>query len=289
MTPNNTSSAAIFLQQQQPNVTPSEILFLDFAQFLLDSAGISDLPIPLDHLRKHLNLTRHAHPLPQNRGFLLGDTIFINADDHETVQRFTEAHEIMETLVTELRPLVPTPARLLFDRDKENWCERGAAELLMPGKLFYPLIKQQSVSLQTARQITQLCQTSLTATIRRMLDSDVSSCIFALLQEGHKKKQVVPSRMGQEVLWGEPSDWDPPAELRVMRHWKSPQTKTLLIKNESFARTSNAYEVFHSGIPGETKIAQEYLDLEKIKGTYTTEAMLVTINGIPTVMILIHL
>lgn len=288
MTPNNISSAASFLDQQ-PDFKPSDILFRNFARYLLESTGISQLPGSLDLIRKRHNLNRHDRTLPQSRGFLLGDTIFINSEDPDSVKRFTEAHEIMETLVIAIRPEIPAHSRLKFERDKEKWCEGGAAELLMPDELFFPLVKKQGINLDSSRQIAGVCQTSLTATIRRMLDSNLSPCIFALLQEGYKKHQIVPTRNGQGVLWGNSSDWDPPAELRVLRYWKSPQVKTILIKNESFSHDNLAYQVFQSGIIGKVKTGQEILELEKIQGTYLTEAMLVTIENTASVMSLIHL
>jgi len=288
VTPNNTPSAEMFLQQQE--VLPSEALFLDYAHYLLDLAGITQLPVRLDLVRAQLNLKRHAGPLSVNRGFLHdGKVIFINSDDPDTVQRFTEAHEIMETLVKALRPNIPSHQRMKFDQDKESWCERGAAELLMPSNLFFPIIQKEGISLKVARQMASLCQTSLTAAVRRMLDSDLAACIFAILQEGYKKHQLVPSQTGQESLWGKPSDWDPPAELRVWKHWKSPQVKNGLVRNESFSRESVAYRVFQAGSAGEVLVDQEYLDLARIKGTVHSEAMLIKINGAPAVMTLIHL
>lgn len=154
MTPNNTPSAEMFLQQQEG--LPSEALFLDYAHYLLDLAGITQLPVRLDLVRAQLNLKRHAGPLSVNRGFLHdGKVIFINSDDPDTVQRFTEAHEIMETLVTALRPNIPSDQRMKFNQDKESWCERGAAELLMPSNLFFPIIQKEGISLKVARQIAK--------------------------------------------------------------------------------------------------------------------------------------
>jgi hypothetical protein len=284
----NIPSAASFLDQQS-DVNPSAILFREFARYLLVSTVISQLPVSLDLIRKRHNLTRHAHPLPQGRGFLLGDSIFINSEDPDAVQRFTEAHEIMETLVIAIRPGIPAHSRTKFERDKEQWCEGGAAELLMPSELFFPLVKKQGINLDASRHLAGVCQTSLTATIRRMLDSNLSPCIFALLQEGYKKHQIVPSKSGQGVLWGNSPNWDPPAELRVLRHWKSPQLKTFLVKNESISHDCIAYQLYQSGIIGKVTSGRESLDLEKIKGVYSTEAMLVTINKTATVMLLIHL
>jgi Zn-dependent peptidase ImmA (M78 family) len=268
-------------------------LFQDYARYLLDTSGICQLPVSLDLIRQKLNISRKSSPFADGRGFLHGSTIYINYDDPSTVQRFTEAHELMESLVVALRfeqpPRFPANSRHQFEKDKENWCEQGAAELLMPAANFFPLVARQGTSLATGRSLAGLCQTSLTATLRRMLDSDLSPCIFAILREGYKKHQIVPSKTGQRVLWGVTADWDPPAELRVWKHWRSPQVMKYLCKNESFPRTSLTYQVIQSGIVGQVQQVDEILDLEHIQGLYQIEAMLVTIEKIPSVMTLIHL
>jgi hypothetical protein len=113
--------------------------------------------------------------------------------------------------------------------------------------------------------------------------------VFALLREGHKKSQYIPSKAGQGVLWGEPEEWDPPAELRVWKRWSSPQVKDFLCINESFSRAGLAYQVFRSKIFGQVVSGRDELNLEYIKGSYSLEAMLISIADAPVVMTLIHL
>lgn len=268
-------------------------LFQDFARYLLDTAGACEFPVSLNLIRQKHNFSRKPSPFNDKRGFLFGSAIFINYDDPTSVQRFTEAHELMESLVVALRTekpsRIPGNFQPQFERDKENWCERGAAELLMPTSTFFPLVAKHGISLNTGRKLAGLYQTSLTATIRRMLDSDLNPCIFAILREGHKKDQIVPSKTGQEVLWGTPADWDPPAELRVWKHWRSPQAKTFLVQNESFPRTSLTYQTLELGVVGQVQQTKEILDLAQIKGLHQIETMLVTINKVFSVMTLINL
>ncbi len=285
------TSANLFLQKVGDSV--SSTLFRNYAQYLLETTEINELPISLDKIRNKHDLNRHIAPLEKKRrGFLLGNSIFINSDDLNSVQRFTEAHEMMETLVIELLSESPSrirpEARMTFKIDKENWCEQGAAELLMPSNLFFPKITGKHISLDEGMRLAKLCQTSLTATIRRMLDSNLSPCMFAILREGHKKTQVVPSKTGQGVLWGSPSDWDPPTELRVWKRWNSSQVTDFLCKNESFSRDSIAYQTLVSGNVGQINKSRDTLDLEYIKGEYLVETLLVNIENTRSVMILIH-
>ncbi len=278
---------------KQTAVVEPAALFASYADYLLSSAGAWQLPVPLEHLRDHHHIQRHAAPLLQNqRGFLLHDIVFINSDDPIAKQRFSEAHELMETLYLGLLSEQPSrfsPTTLQsFRKYKERWCERGAAELLMAGDLFFPMVRKRGVSLGLAREMSTLCLTSLTATIRRMLDADPEPCAFVLLKEGHKKNQVVPSNSGQTVLWGDPTDWDPPAELRVWKRWISPQTQVFVCPNESISRDTSVYKTLHAQA-GVITVADDVLDLEYIKGTFSAESMLVKINNVPVVMALIHL
>jgi hypothetical protein len=277
---------------QQTNALPSATLFRDYARYLLQSSVAWKLPVPLDLIRKRHGFQRRAASI-SSRGFLLGDHIFINSDDLLTVQRFTEAHELMETLVVALRAEEPSRIETnqwpKFEEEKEQWCEQGAAELLLPEDLFFPMVNNQGISLTHGRELAGFCQTSLTATLRRMLDTDLSPCVFAILREGHKKAQYVPSKVGQGVLWGNPIEWDPPAELRVWRRWSSPQVDKFVCINESFSRDGLTYKALHSGVVGNVMEDYDTLDLENIKGRHHIEAMLVIIGNIPSVMTLIHL
>ena len=289
--PGKAPGAAAFLRQRS-DATPSETLFRDYASYLLDAAGARQLPVPLERIREACKLQRHTAPIPQ-RGFLMGEAIVINSDDQATVQRFTEAHEMMETLAAVLRRYIldrlPEKMNGEFDREKEHWCEAGAAELLMPADLFFPLLPGAAPGLQTAKQLAGICRTSFTATVRRILDADRHPSIFLLLKEGHKKGQYVPSKAGQLVLWDEPEDWDPPARLRVWRYWASPQVGDFVCRNESFPSNSVVYRAFETGSPGEIVHGEEQLDLEYIKGWHEIEAMPVTISGERVVMALVNL
>ena len=269
-----------------------EVLFQSFAHYLLTSSDAWTLPVPLEKIRRHHGFQCHGRAL-LNRGMLLGQNIFVNSDDPATVQRFTEAHEMMESLCATLRSetpsRLPTHVERSFDRYKERWCDSGAAALLMPAALVYPEVSARGMSLTAGRYFAQRWQTSLTATMRRMLDVDMEACIFALLQEGHRKREVIPSRVGQGVLWGEREHWDPPAQLRVMRWWRSPQTTSRLCHNESFLRDLSIYQTLADGVTGVVRVGRDRLDLEKIQGEYDTESLLIHIEAKATVMTLLHL
>lgn len=276
---------------RQTTETDPQSLFTAYAEHLLNSAEAWELPVRLEKIRERHGFKLHTTSL-KRRGFLLGKTIFINDDDATTVQRFTEAHEFMESLTIALRNELPcrldTGIACSFEAEKESWCEQGAAALLLPKKLFFPAVEKVGISLRSARQLAEHCKTSLTATMRRMLDTDIAPCIFTLLKEGHRKSEHIPSKTGQGVLWGKPEDWDPPAKLRVWRRWHSPQVVTRLYWNESISSDTLIYQTFTSGIAGQIYNGRDRLEQKKFDGHYEVESVRVTIGDYPVVMALIH-
>lgn len=268
------------------DIVDHQSLFRDYSRFLLEVSDIKVLPIDLDRIRQRFGLQRREAHLEQ-RGFLLAKTIFVNSDDIDTVKRFTEAHELMELLVLALESHLRYKVSHLVK--KEQLCEYGAAELLMPTHLIKPVISKVGYGLSGAKQLANCCETSLSAAMRKILTLDYSPQIFTLLKENFKKSQVVPSLTGQGVLWGEPEDWNPEPELRVWKRWSSPQTKPYLCINESFSRNTLAYSLLKNGEPGVIESRRDFLDLKFIKGEYFVEGMKVNINKIPSVMLLLHL
>ena len=289
--PRPTLAAASFLSSEK-TADPEE-LFRSYARHLLRTCDTWGLPVQLGKIRARHRLQRREAPLPQStRGFLLGNAIFVNGDDLTTRQRFTEAHEIVESLFTLIK--TEHPCRFPSEKrkgwpHKERWCESGAAELLMPLELFSPLVADAGIGLEAACGLAGHCRTSLTATIRRMLETDLTPCVFLLLKEGYKKSQAVPSRDGQLVLWGCPRDWDPPSELRVWRRWSSPQVNLFVCENESISRETSIHATLREGELGQVYDGRYDLDLEYIKGPHYTESMKVVIADSEVVMALIHL
>ena len=271
--------AVAFLQQT--DVTDPATLFRAYAHYLLRSADARRLPVSLDLIRKRHRFQRHAVAMP-SRGFLVGATVFVNSDDRLVVQRFSEAHEFMETLFVALQSESSPRIPMTEEKQKESWCEQGAAELLMPATLFFPLAQEMGISLATARSLSDRCGTSLTAAARRMLDADVEPCILVLAKEGYKRNQIAPARAGAN---GD----EPQPELRVWRWWAAPQVKAFVCPNESISRDTSIYQTLRGGRAGQVRRGVDALDLEYIKGAYRTESMRVTMKDEPVVIALIHL
>lgn len=147
-----------------------------YVEFLRDSAGLSNrLPTDLDSIYSYFGMPIPLRvPLNEQQGILL-DTykgvILIKEDDPIVRQRFTEGHELMELLFDAQADVAQKLKIPPWDESrKEKLCDAGAAELLMPRSQFSSHLNHLGVSLETARSLSALYQTSLLATLIRMVE-----------------------------------------------------------------------------------------------------------------------
>ncbi len=154
-----------------------------YGNFLRRSAQLDDdrPPVSLERIYTcfGIPIPRQA-PLQDQQGILVdGDSglILIKEDDPLVRRRFTEGHELMELLFDahyqqEGLPQETAPQRGGFNPEgayKERLCDRGAAALLMPEASFRARLQMLSMSLQTGRALAKDYQTSLVATLLRMV------------------------------------------------------------------------------------------------------------------------
>jgi hypothetical protein len=146
-----------------------------YVNFLRETAGLpAELPVDLDRIFAHFGMPIPLRvPLDDQQGILLDSdrgVILIREGDPIERQRFTEGHELMELLfdaqdrVTEELNLEPWD-----ETRKEKLCDAGAASLLMPKIQFERHLQHLGTSLETGRSLCRLYQTSLIATLIRMV------------------------------------------------------------------------------------------------------------------------
>lgn len=168
-----------FIQQQGPLLGPAAVE--RYGDFLRQAAGLgAEPPISLDRIYTHfaIPIPRQA-PLQEQQGLLVdGESglILIKEDDPRVRQRFTEGHELMELLfdaqTQQVEPRQAQPQAASFCPEgayKERLCDRGAAALLMPAASFGARLGNLGMSLQTGRALAATYQTSLLATLLRMV------------------------------------------------------------------------------------------------------------------------
>ncbi len=230
-------------------------------------------------------------PLAQH-GFTTHDLrIYLNADDYDTVQKFTLGHEFMEMLFFALEE-GGADAWMHDDTftglmgQKEKLCDAGSAELVMPLALFTVLVREQPITLQRVSDIATHCQMSFTATIWRIIKNGLAPKVFIVWQFKHSPKEFVPSQVGQGVLFGTPNEWDPAKKMRVERAFVPPTYTGYIPTDKSVPPTSVISQAFTDGI---ATSGMEDIDLAGLRGRYFVEARPVSIDGERHIMSLIHL
>ena len=134
------------------------------AEEILRKAGTYRVPVPIEIVAHHLNLTTEASPLGDNvSGMLVVENdrgaIGYNSSHARVRQRFTVAHEIAHYLLhlkKNLRSQLFIDPFVIFRRDdnsstgndrEEVEANRFAAALLMPSTLVLKEIKKQDLDL----------------------------------------------------------------------------------------------------------------------------------------------
>jgi len=224
---------------------------IEYTNFLLTSAGIDVKrpPIDLHRIYSHFNF-----PLPKETNFpnQQGATIFtggapqilIHEDDKTTRQRFTEAHELIETLFKEL------PGEIRLDRVKENIfgtkkeriCQVGAANLLMPKDSFYPKTQEMGISFRTGERLASLYQVSLMASLFRLVDLYPNQVAVILWQLKNKKSELEKKVPDNQMSFFDERPPDlPPPNLRVK--WAYGKYKNCYIPpDKSIPEDSSVYK-----------------------------------------------
>ena len=140
----------------------------NYADFLRSKAGLTvDPPVDLNRIYARFEIPPPDRaPLGTTQGVTVAHDmgiIVINEDDPIKRQRFSEAHELMELLFSELpkHPWDPDGRGPFRYETKERLCNEGAAELLMPRASFLPYVEAWGCSFDTARELGDIYNVSI--------------------------------------------------------------------------------------------------------------------------------
>lgn len=267
---------------------------MEYARYLLHEAKAYQIPVSLKRIITHFGLRSSSASLPGPRALTTPTLdIFVNADDRDSVQRFSVAHELMELLFMALKgggcPWMSQGTFAELWRAKERVCDLGAAELLMPVDLFMPLVEREGISMATAERLAEQCKVSLTAALRRIVDTNLAGCAVIQWRFKHSKREFVPSAVGQLPLFGDPTSMDPPMKLRVERVYVSSsirKSNVFIPREKSVEDTTLVFRAYVERVP---TAGYDDLDLAKLRGRYYTENRPVAIDGQRMVLSLVHL
>lgn len=271
--------------------TPENVLE-QYVSFLLNESNISGFPVELTRIFQSFDMeTPKAAPIGESRGMYSPENgiIFTNMDDRETVQRFTIAHELMEMLFEGYEVPVNWGStkyqRQLTEDRKEKLCDLGAAKLLMPMEMFKPLVKDKGLSLRVGQGLASKCKTSLTATLRRMVKTDLEKCAFVIWKPMNKPSEFLPSQSKMQPLSENLKPKDPPEKLRVYHVTPSQSLDVFIPSKKSIDENNNIYQSYESNT--QTK-GYDKLDLGTTQGTFLTENLPFKVDEKRQVMTLIH-
>ena len=120
------------------------------------------------------NNTRHLDP-QEFRGFALSDAlaplVFINGADSKAAQMFTLAHELAHLWLGQTA-LSDVSADAVPNNPTEVWCNKVAAELLVPMGAFRAELIADELRTDTLKRLARHFKVSSLVILRRLLDAD---------------------------------------------------------------------------------------------------------------------
>jgi len=162
-------------------------------------------------------------PLPSEiEGMHRGRTIFINSEiQNEERKRFTQFHEVTHYLIEKDGDLISELHDATWSQDDgyerllEQLCNIGAAEFLMPRKVFVRLYKERQFNVELIPYAARYFKSSVIATAIQLAQVAPNSCITAICE-------LIPNYKEEK--------------LHVAYSASSPATKYLLAKYTEIPR-----------------------------------------------------
>jgi Zn-dependent peptidase ImmA (M78 family) len=249
------------------------------------------LPVRLELVHQYFGLSVQRSRLSRDQqGFTTEDlNIYLNAEDPPTRQKFTLAHELIEVFFFALKDenadheWMTDQCFVALCDHKERYCNKGAAELIMPLPLFRDLVAERPMSLQWAQEVAEICEVSLKATLWRIIESKLSAVALVIWRYKNSPKELKPPKTAQ-VSRGMRAPV-PPKKMRVEEAYPPPGYGFIPI-DKSVTLESSIYQAFRDGV---ATSAIEELDLVGLRGRYFVESCPFIVNNERRVLSLIHL
>ena len=128
--------------------------------------------------------------------------ICVNGNDDETRRRFTVCHEIAHRVLGLPSEHDGVSSWSYAKRSpNEILCDVFAAELLLPYKLFRPLVEKSNISLATIDDLAEQCEASNMATGSRFATLASAPCAFVLAEQGKVRYAARSTALREAKAW----------------------------------------------------------------------------------------
>ncbi len=282
----------LFIQRHGKPETRDDVLA--YVQFLRDESGLDGtLPVDLERIYRRFGIHPRRTPLPNLQGLLVNPElglIVINASDPLRRQRFSEGHELLEYLFAALPEGKGWTARqragVFPQLVKEQLCNEGAAELLMPRAGFVPRVCDLGVSYAIARHLAAEYNVSVTAALAQM--ARTAPGLHAIVLWRLKQKPTELRMSGPEdqpALFADLAQEVPPHKLRV--EWCLAGTGAPFIpRDKSVPDDSSIGRAYHEAMFVE---GDDMLELGAARGRFHCESKPFGVENERQVLSLLHL
>lgn len=282
----------LFIERYGTPETRDDVL--TYVRFLRDESGLDGaLPVDLEKIYRRFGICPRRTPLPNLQGLLVNPElglILINESDSVQRQRFTEGHELIEYLFAALPEGKGWAARKrvgpFLQPFKEQLCNEGAGELLMPRTSFEPRVFELGVSYATACRLAANYGVSVTAAMVQMVRTGQGLHAVVLWRLKHKPTELrAPSPEEQPSLFPDLIPEVLPRRLRVEWCLAGPGAP-FIPPNKSVPDDSSIGRAYHEGTFVE---GGDLLELGAAKGRFHCESKPFEVENERQVLSLLHL
>ncbi|WP_158666621.1 ImmA/IrrE family metallo-endopeptidase [Salinibacter altiplanensis] len=269
----------------------------DYASYLLRSTGQGGSPpVALKPIFDRFSLSLSEVDMKSGGTEIEGmnvaeiGVILYDASDRQTRQRFTQAHELVESLLSALkgnRYRNSVKKYIEQNERKERLCNWGASCILMPLGLFNEHVQETELGIEAAEQIGEAFQTSRLATLWHMVYCYPRSVGLVVWKYTHKpadEKSMADS--SQLSFLDEGYRHAPQKELRAQWNvFGSPAEEYQVPRNKSVSRDSLIFQAYDEGALCE---GREQVSLVNLEGEFQVEAAPFVVGNDTYVVSLFH-
>jgi hypothetical protein len=181
------------------------------ARELINKVSPTIIPVPIKAYVEHVGaVLRPRHDLePDEPGWCFESNgkhyICVNAKDREERQRFTACHELAHIVLKLPSEHKELPWWSYAKRSpNEIFCDVFAAELLLPYKLFKPLVEKVDISLAAVDDLAKRFVASNMATGSRFATLVSAPCAFVLSEQGKVRYASRSTALREANAWISP-------------------------------------------------------------------------------------